>query len=228
MNILKAVAISFQFFLDSTLMFTNLNIFHFRGLMPPKKKLTKEETLLRKSLRERERYERIKNDPAKYELQKEKERRKYKNKKKKRQVKSVKQWRKNYLQYLKNKKLKERFVLPDSPVDSDESNSNDIQQNVASKQKISGRKQIRRDRSKVIQRNKRLLTENSRLQTKLEGYKIRYYRLANPSKKSETPRTKVRTLMQSKDKETVRRRLLFGVALEHQLKSNYKAIDSKN
>lgn len=34
--------------------------------------------------------------------------------------------------------------------------------------------------------------------------------------------------MKSKDKETVRRRLLFGVALEHQLKSNYKAIDSKN
>lgn len=104
-----------------------------------------------------------------------KERRKYENKKKKRQVKSVKemtcrelrikrkQWRKNSLQYLKNKKLKEKFVLPDSPVDSDESNSNDIQPHIASKQKISGRKQIRRDRSKVIQRNKRLRTENDRL-----------------------------------------------------------------
>lgn len=206
--------------------------------MGPKKKLTKEETLLRKRIRERERYEKIKNDPAKYEMQKEKERRKYENKKKKKQVKLVKemssrelrikrkQWRKNSLRYLKNKK--EQFVLPDSPAYSDEESHINIQPNIASKQKNSGRKQIRRDRSKVIKRNKMLLLKISRLKTKLERYKKRYYRLADQSKKNDTPRTKVETLMKSKDKDRVRRRLLFGLALEHQLKDNYKAIDSKN
>lgn len=54
------------------------------------KKLTKDELLERKRARERERYNRIKSDPQRYELQKEKERKKYENKKKKKVVKLVK------------------------------------------------------------------------------------------------------------------------------------------
>lgn len=116
--------------------------------MGPKKRLTKEETLLRKRIRERERYEKIKNDPAKYEMQKEKERIKYENKKKKKQVKLVKemtpselqikrkQWKKYSSQYFKNKKQKEQVVLPDSLVYSDEKSNknNEIQPNISSKQ----------------------------------------------------------------------------------------------
>jgi hypothetical protein len=41
-----------------------------------------------------------------------------------------------------------------------------------------------------------------------------------------TPRSKVKTIMKSKDKQLVRKRLLFGAALECQLKTNYENIDS--
>lgn len=52
--------------------------------------MSREELLLNKRLRERERYNKMKNDPVQKELTKEKEEKKYENKKKKKQRKLVK------------------------------------------------------------------------------------------------------------------------------------------
>lgn len=59
--------------------------------MAPRKKLTREERLQKKREAERLRYERIKNDPEKYELQKQKEKAKYLKKKEKGIIKTVDQ-----------------------------------------------------------------------------------------------------------------------------------------
>lgn len=60
--------------------------------MAPKRKApSREEVLLNKRLRERERYKKIKDNPEKLEQQREKERLKYANKKKDKQVKSIKE-----------------------------------------------------------------------------------------------------------------------------------------
>lgn len=54
------------------------------------KKMSREELLLSKRLRERERYNKMKNDPVQKELIKEKEEKKYENKKKRNKVNSLK------------------------------------------------------------------------------------------------------------------------------------------
>lgn len=117
----------------------------------------------------------------------------------------------------------------ESPAGSDNAtDENMFQPNVTSKQKNSGK--ICCNQSQIIQRNKKLLSENAKLKTRLERYKKHYYRFIKSSyvKKGleDTPRTKVRTLMKNKDKEIVKRRQLFGAVLEQQLKSNYKIISS--
>lgn len=58
--------------------------------MVPKRKRTKEEILLQKRIRERERYKKIKEDPIKFQIQREKEKIKYNNKLKTKQVKLIK------------------------------------------------------------------------------------------------------------------------------------------
>lgn len=59
--------------------------------MAPRKKLTREERLQKKREAERLRYEKIKNDPEKYDLQKQKEKAKYLKKKEKGIIKTVDQ-----------------------------------------------------------------------------------------------------------------------------------------
>lgn len=205
--------------------------------MAPKKKMSREEQLLKKRLRERERYLKIKEDPIKRELQREKERSKYENKKKKKQVKSVKQmtdrelrlqrkkWRKYSNDYYKKKKVVN--ILPESPPSTDD---DDSQVQIMPVQVNSGRKRIRRDRSKITYRNKRLQLEIEKLKRSREVYRKRYYRLINQHKSSPskvmTPKTKVRRLIQSKDNTAISKRLLFAEALESQIKYNLKSIKS--
>lgn len=59
--------------------------------MAPRKKLTREEKLQKKREAERLRYQRIKNDPEKYKLQKLKEKEKYLKKKEKGLIKTIDQ-----------------------------------------------------------------------------------------------------------------------------------------
>ncbi|RZF41626.1 hypothetical protein LSTR_LSTR000340 [Laodelphax striatellus] len=182
--------------------------------MTPKKKASREEILLKKKLRERERYKKIKSDPVKLEQQREKERIKYENKKNKKQVKSIndmnerearlkrKEWRARSKKYYNKKKQiaqEMNYMLRESPPSTDESRP------ASPVQRHSGRKRIHRDRSKIIQRNKKLIHENSRLKTMLEKYRKRCYRAKKATcKKNEsemTPRSKVKTIMKSKDKQ---------------------------
>lgn len=201
------------------------------------KKLSKEELLLRKRLRERERYNKIKNDPVQKEIMKEKEKKKYENKKKKNQRKLVKdmtprekreakkKWKKYSNDYYKRKKVTENMRYPDSPPHSD----NEVPNLPAPHQRTSGRKKIQRDRSKIIKRNKKLLADNLRLEKSCNKYKTRYYRLLNKYKSSQelTPKSKVKNLMTVNNRAVVARRLLFGEVLEAQLKSNLNEIKSR-
>lgn len=59
--------------------------------MAPRKKLTRDERLQKKREAERLRYQKIKNDPEKYELQKQKEKEKYLKKKEKGIIKTIDQ-----------------------------------------------------------------------------------------------------------------------------------------
>lgn len=77
------------------------------------KKMSREELLLKKRLRERERYNKMKNDPVQKELMKEKEKKKYENKKQRKLVKDMtsrekrlarKKWKKYSDDYCKRKK----------------------------------------------------------------------------------------------------------------------------
>lgn len=209
-------------------------------MAPIKKKLSREEILLRKRLKEKERYQKMKDDPIKKELMKEKERKKYENKKLKKQVKSIKdmtprearvkrkQWRKNANSYNQRKKQAEAIVLPDTPTISDEDDPEPV--NFDHTKNNSGRKRIRRDRSKIIQRNKRLKAENEILKKSRDKYKKRYYREINKhnNNKEMTPKTKVKELMKNKNRSIVARRLLFGEVLEAQMKFNLRSIKSSN
>lgn len=166
-----------------------------------------------------------------------KERQKYENKLKKKQVKPIKsmserearckrkQWRQHSKNYYKRKIEGQREPeMPDTPSSSDQ--EPDIVP--VPVQVSSGRKRIHRDRSRVIQRNKKLIKENVRLKTLLAKYKQRYYR-QNEKKaqnKDMTPRTKVKAIIGSKDRQLVKRKLLFGAALEGQLRSNFQNIKS--
>lgn len=204
------------------------------------KKLSKEEQLLRKRLRKRERYQKIKDDPVKRALMKEKEKKKYDVKKKKKQRKLAKdmtpresrcarnKWKKYSADHYKKKKKAEVGVFIDSPPISD--NEEPLIQ-IIPHQRNSGRKKIHRDRSKVIERNRKLLAENSKLEKSRNLYKTRYYRLINKCKSNAnqelTPRTKIRRIIKSKDKELIARRLLFGEVFEAQLESNVNSIECK-
>lgn len=152
------------------------------------KKLSKEEQLLRKRLRERERYQKIKDDPVKRALMKEKEKKKYDVKKKKKQRKLAKdmtsresrcarnKWKKYSADhYKKKKKAQDGFFIDSPPISGNE----ELLIQIIPHQRNSGRKKIHRDRSKVIERNRNLLAENSKLEKSRNLYKTRYYRLIN-------------------------------------------------
>lgn len=189
--------------------------------MGPKKRLTREEQLQKKRERERERYRKIKEDPQKLAEQKEKERIKYANKMKKGQVKLVKdmtdrehrvekkKWRQRSQAYYKRKTAPTTSVSI-TPPDSDEENPDDP----TLAQQSSGRKRIKRDRSKIIQRNVRLAKENERLRKAMNMYRQRWVRAKKTTSTStdvgennpqlETPRSSVRKLMmKQKDKQNI-------------------------
>ncbi|KAL0829511.1 hypothetical protein ABMA28_003031 [Loxostege sticticalis] len=99
-----------------------------------RKKLTREEKLLKDRVRKREKYAQIKNDPNLYALQKEKVRIRYLARKEKKKIRSIKdksprsqrkqrkQWRINSQRYQQNKikKIKfEKMLAENSPPQSD-------------------------------------------------------------------------------------------------------------
>lgn len=169
---------------------------------------------------------------------------KYKNKKKTKQVKLMKdmterearlqrkEWRgMSKKSYNKKKQiLKDLKNLPAShPLTDNESTpASPCKNRPMSVQKESGKKRIHRDRSKTVQQNKMLEKENKQLRAKVEKYRKRCYRSAVLRRKINdmTPRKKVKMLMKSNDRVSVRKQLLLGAALESQLKASFDQIDS--
>lgn len=95
------------------------------------------------------------------------------------------------------------------------------------KRNQSGKKRIQRDRSKTVQQNKMLKKENKQLRAKVEKYRKRCYRSVRRHKINDmTSRKKVKMLMKSNDRVSVRKQLLLGAALESQVKANFDQIDS--
>lgn len=146
---------------------------------------------------------------------KEKEKKKYDVKKKKKQRILAKdmtpresrcarnKWKKYSADHYKKKKKAQDGVFIDSPPISD--NEEPLIQ-IITHQRNSGRKKIHRDRSKVIEQNRKLLAENSKLEKPRNLYKIRYYRLnkcKSNANQELTPRTKIRRIIKSKDKELI-------------------------
>lgn len=69
--------------------------------------------------------------------------------------------------------------------------------------------------------------ENKQLRAKVEKYRKRCYRSVRRHKINDmTPRKKVKMLIKSNDRVSVRKLLLLGAALESQLKANFDQIYS--
>lgn len=88
-----------------------------------------------------------------------------------------KQWRKHSNEYYRRKKNTGNTVLPDTPTSSETSETPAIPI-----QRSSGRKRVRRDRTKMRRMNKKLISENEKQRRLKDKYKIRYYRLINQNK----------------------------------------------
>ncbi|KAG8176379.1 hypothetical protein JTE90_020165 [Oedothorax gibbosus] len=93
---------------------------------------------------------------------------------------------------------------------------------------------MRRDRSKIYHENMKLREENARLKKKIEAIRKKEYRKNKELTKDDTnsdeltPNSEVNKLLQSYPSvpTEVRKNLLFGAALEHQLKQNVRNIKS--
>uniref|UniRef100_A0A8D8RDP0 Uncharacterized protein n=1 Tax=Cacopsylla melanoneura TaxID=428564 RepID=A0A8D8RDP0_9HEMI len=168
--------------------------------MAPKKKMTREEILLKKRLCERERYQRMKQDPQLRAEMKEKEKMRYAQKKEKKQVKSTKdmtaselrqkrkQWRVHSNAYRRrtNPTRCTSNTPPESPLGGDHQQDNG--------QRNSARK---RDQSKIIQKLKQV---NENLKRNADKWKHHYYRLRKEyTAVVNTPRTHANKIVKTTD-----------------------------
>lgn len=205
--------------------------------MAPKKKLTEEEIKEKKKEYARRRRDRIKNDPVLAAIEAEKERKKYEVKKMKKQVKLVKdmsnrelrqkrkEWREKSKKAYDKKKRHENLVTyleERSPPNSD----TEVQL-VTDGRRRSGRKRVKKARSKVVRDNKRLIKENALLKKHVNKWRQKHWRLKNSLSCQNSPRTIVRKVLKKGNIVEVRRRLIFGEAIKQQLASNYKSLKSK-
>uniref|UniRef100_A0A6P7H0A5 Uncharacterized protein LOC114344525 n=1 Tax=Diabrotica virgifera virgifera TaxID=50390 RepID=A0A6P7H0A5_DIAVI len=199
--------------------------------MAPRKKLTREERLQKKREAEKLRYQKIKNDPEKYELQKQKEKQKYLNKKEKGLIKTVdkmtpreqrkaqKIWRKKARERRQRLALQNITNLSVTPSLSD---GNDQSVNSHRRVVAAKLKSDRARRQRYLNNKKKDETIN-KLKTKLACYKKRLQRLRKPEKL--TPNSKIEQVLNSpSSRETVKKNLLFAEVLNQQLKENYSSL----
>lgn len=220
--------------------------------MPQNKAKTKEQVLVAKREAEKKRYNKIKNDPVKYEQQKLKEKLKYLKKKEKKLVKPIsemtsrekrakrKAWRNNSKNYRENKKKKEtvvkNFLRAHSPPDSDNengSNTPDLEP-IASPEPaaLQLREKVRKDKLLATRNRKRYslaLKEKDNiiriLRSKKEMYKKRYYRL----KATRKPRCDVNEMVSDSEislSPASTKNILFGKVLRDQLVYNFTSMKS--
>ncbi|XP_072946039.1 uncharacterized protein [Epargyreus clarus] len=196
--------------------------------MAPRKKLTREEKLQKKREAERLRYERIKNDPEKYELQKQKEKAKYLKKKEKGIIKTVDQmnpreqrkarkiWKK------KARERRQRLALQNVTNLSVTPSMSHINDQISHRVIAAKLKSNRARRERYLINKKKDETIN-KLKTKLACYKKKLQRLRKPEKL--TPNSKVEQVLNSPNaRQTVKKKLLFAEVINQQLKDNYSSL----
>ncbi|CAH0717729.1 unnamed protein product, partial [Brenthis ino] len=203
-------------------------------IMPPRKKLTREEHLEKKRLAERLRYQRIKNDPEKYSQQKEKEKKKYERKKEKGTIKTVNQmtpreqrkarkiWRE------KAKQRRRRLALQhieNAPATIPTSDNENINQRAQAGQRRSI--QARRARNILI---KKQVAQIAQLKSTIQCYKKRLQRSKrqNNMEIEKSPGTRVSALLSSpKSRDTVKKKILCGEVLSQQLRDNFSDLTTQ-
>lgn len=203
--------------------------------MAPRKKLTREERLQKKREAERIRYQKIKNDPEKYELQKQKEKEKYFKKKEKGIIKTVNQmtpreqrkarkiWKKKARERRQRLALQNVTNVRVAPSISDD---DQIPQRNFPTRVIAAKLKSDRARRQRYLINKKKDDTINKLKTKLACFKKRLQRLRKPDKL--TPNSKVEQIMNSPSaRNTVKKKLLFAEVIHQQLKENYAALPTE-
>ncbi|XP_054288719.1 uncharacterized protein LOC129004253 [Macrosteles quadrilineatus] len=199
-----------------------------------------------KSLEEKRKYERekkrkqrekIRSDADLYAKYLENERIQNKKRKETGKIKSInemskreqrvqrKKWRENSMRYAQRKKKREReeeFMRENSPPPETILSPNS---SVSSANKISGRKKVRRDRSKVVRELEKTKKMYKRSVALAEKWKKRYYKKMSKVEASPSPKKRVEATI-SKGIAEVRKKLLFAEALNKQLRSKAKLLKS--
>ncbi|CAH0558867.1 unnamed protein product [Brassicogethes aeneus] len=202
-------------------------------IMSPINKVTREERLEKKRQAERLRYQKIKNDPEKCEMQKQKEKKKYLNKKEKGIVKTVDQmtpreqrkarklWKK------KARERRKRIALQNVPVTPSTSNDDvEMPPGNVNRRAIAAKIKSNRARKERYLNNKKKNEAVKNLKIKLTNCKKRLQRLQKP--KELTPNKKVDQVMNSPSaRPTIKKKLLFAEVLDQQLKENFSAFPNE-
>lgn len=188
---------------------------------------------------------RIKADPAKHELYKQKERERYMKRKadgkllmiasmpKRAKRQKRKQWRTNTRAYRARIQIDaqaEKFVASNSPPSTPTTNFADNPlvhgSGSSDRRKTSGRKKVRRDRVKAYRQLQKKELELKNAHRQIEKYRKRLQRLkrnqsSGATGASPSPRTKVTKLLGNQNvSNNVRKELIFSAVLQKQLKHN--------
>lgn len=205
-----------------------------------KKKKTAEEKREYEREKKRRQREKIRADPEQLEKSREYERNRNKRRRLEGKIKPIsqmtkrekrkqrKKWRENWKRYSDRKKMEkneEQFILNDSPPASP-GEFLPIPQS-SSSNKLSGRKKVRRDRSKMYRKIQEQAGKLKKSNALTEKWKKKYYKLLKvKANRSPTPRKKV-TMIIEKGMKEVKKKLLFGEALQSQLKNKARQLTSQ-
>lgn len=93
--------------------------------------------------------------------------------------------------------------------------------------KRSGKKKIRRDRTKVVRDNKKLIKKITALTQQANKWRKRCWRMSNNTSNEKSPGKVVTELMKNGNRQEIRRKLLFGEAMKCQLTQHFKQLSSR-
>ncbi|GBP39351.1 Septin-1 [Eumeta japonica] len=205
-------------------------------IMAPRKKLTREEKLQKKREAERQRYQKIKNDPEKYKLQKQKKKKIFEKEEKgliktvdqmtpREQRKARKIWKKKAKERRQRLALQNVTNIPAVPSTSDVDDQ--LPQRIFLTKALAAKlKSDRARRQRYLMIKKKKDETINKLKAKVACYKKRLQRLRKREK--HTPNSKVEEVMNSPcARETVKKKLLFAEVLHQQLKENYSALPNE-
>lgn len=219
-------------------------LLHFRFEMAKTNDKEIEKRRKQKREAERRRRERIKSNPELYEKAKAEERARYHRRKKQGKIKSIneeskrtkriirKRWRTAANKYRKSKKIMKAAVEfaeqnspPASPIPQDQI----FNPTPATSRRDSGRKIVKRNRSKMYRDIQKLRLELQKTRNQLEKYKKRFYRTKNKKDKEKelSPRSRVlKSLEGCNVPENIKEKLLFSEALNAQISKNLQDVRS--